>query len=1111
MLYKTETNLKKITMKRSIFTIVFICIFGSLFASPTWDILNKSMAAWNTNEGTSASQAWAVAQGGSAGSAATQQTGYVNFTKTNAGSTARWAWLRPAAALANVTTGTPYSIEVKVRVNSTGIADNASNFEANQIALRLGSKTTAAPIYLRYGDGVTNGSISTTSNGSNAYKLNTSAWQVYRLVFQANHTKYDVYVAGIDEPIFENIAVGTTTDQNGIYFGAESPHRCNMDIEYVKMGTGDFFSMPKISTVDLSRDSHASGTESTVAVTARTAAIANGNKLLVSFVDRNDNVIVAPIEATVTDNVATANIVIPATVADGQYAVKVTANGQINGMDVAPKSVTYEILDPILAQTWNILNRNFSVKAWDMSPVWALEKGGSVAANFVTQQNGYVNVYKTQAYGSGYYAFLNSPEVALLPNTAYTCEVKARVKAIDKNEFPDVIKPTPSEAGGFESNHIAFRLNNKYMSIHLIYGDENTGYIAPHVVDGTGISPSQTIKHALNTSEWHTYRMIFNADNTKYNIYVDGQLVFEDVLVAGKSGSNMAKIGGESWQRCNMDIEYVRMATGDLVSGNKPRIASVALSSDSHIANNSRTIQVTANTSLISDGEKLQVSLVNKNNVDQIAPVEITVNSNKATTNLTIPATVPLGDYAIKVGVAGGKIGDQAIDPKSMQYVVVGASPIDTKILPQVKTVGFVKEMADYKYVAPSKEFIFPSVIDTRKYTVDGKFKNGQAPIDRYYLYYAPHENPGGIFLSTAPSLDGPWTEYSGSTGMTPGTVMDFAWASAQSNIIKNGAERHISACQVVWNEVQNKFVMYFHGPNTTTHYATSDNLVDWTFGASILVSTQFSPISAEASYAKAFEHEIPGLGNKYVILLMNQENQVRKIYWAHSKDGINWTPVTKPLISPDLEYKKVPGTDRKPSYDGGGTGAYGNNISGPYLMERDGRYFVICHGSSDNLLVVEVGKGFDMEVHWGEYILKSDVILNIDGVPTATRPAAPDFHQDDNGRWYMFFEAGSRLGANIAYAKEDDSSTGVHPSAGSDASVAIYPTTVARGQHITVETRNALNLSAEIIDLYGKRISTTKIKDFSGQVCTPVVPGLYFVKVTSNGNLLRTIKLVVK
>lgn len=1087
-------------MKKFSFIITLILFCGNYLFAQTWDILDKSMTDFGTD--------WAVAQGSSAGGVVTQQTGYINFTKTNTAASGNWSWLRPATALADLTNGQAYSIEVKARVNPVGFNDDGSNIEANQISLRLKNKAST-PIYLRYGD-AESGSISTTSSLSTSYKINTSEWQIYRIVFRAD-LKYDVYIDGVEGPIFEGLQGGTNNDQNGIYFGAESRHRCNMDIEYVKMGTGDFFSKPRISSVILSQESHIAGNEVTVSVTANTIAFNNGEKLLFSLVDGNNNVKAGPFEGLVTNNIAAVNIIIPSNVAIGQYTVKVAANGQIGGMDITPKNIPYEVIDPASVETWDVLNRDFSVKAWNAFPSWALEKGASLPIDFVTQKNGYVNINKTQAYGSGYYGFLISPEVTLSANTAYTYEIKARVQAIDKNEFPDTMKPLPSAAGGYESNQIAFRLNNKYMSVHIMHGDENTGYIAAHVIDGTGICPSPTLKYTLNTSEWHVYRMIFNADNTKYDIYVDGELIFKDIMVISKSGTNIAKIGGESWQRCNMDIEYVKMATGDLVIGDKPRIKSVSLSSDSHVANNERTIQVTVNTLFVNNGEKFLASLTDENGIDVATPVEIMVNTNKGSADLSIPSTVPLGKYVIKVAAANGKIGDETIEPRTIQYVVVEKSPLDTKMLPQVKPVGYVKEKADYKYFGPSKEFIFPSIIDTKKYTVDGKFKNGQAPIDRYYLYYSPHENPGGIYLSTASSLDGPWTEYDGTAGMSPGMVMDFDWAAKQSEIVKNGAERHISGCQVVWNEVQNKYLMYFHGPNTTTHYASSEDLINWTFGESILVANQFSVIGAEASYAKVFEHEIPGLGNKYVMLLMNQESQIRRIYWAHSTDGINWIPVTKPLVSPDLNYKKIPGTNIKPNYDGGGTGAYGNNVSGPCLMEKDGRYFVFVHGCTDHLLVVEVGEGFDMEVHWGEYLKNTDAMFTINGNTKPTRIAAPDFIQDDNGKWYMFFEAGGRLDANIGYAKEPDAETSVQ-SVDAESSIFISQSFLNAGQALSVAVVDNMSLSE--LALYGITGNMVYQQSASGSEFTfnvPATAGLYILAVKLDNNTSKEFKILVK
>ena len=36
------------------------------------------------------------------------------------------------------------------------------------------------------------------------------------------------------------------------------------------------------------------------------------------------------------------------------------------------------------------------------------------------------------------------------------------------------------------------------------------------------------------------------------------------------------------------------------------------------------------------------------------------------------------------------------------------------------------------------------------------------SPMGRYYIYYAPHEAPGGINLAYSDNIEGPYTDYSG-------------------------------------------------------------------------------------------------------------------------------------------------------------------------------------------------------------------------------------------------------------------------------------------------------------------------------------------------------------
>jgi hypothetical protein len=73
------------------------------------------------------------------------------------------------------------------------------------------------------------------------------------------------------------------------------------------------------------------------------------------------------------------------------------------------------------------------------------------------------------------------------------------------------------------------------------------------------------------------------------------------------------------------------------------------------------------------------------------------------------------------------------------------------------------------------------------------------------------------------------------------------------------------------------------------------------------------------------------------------------------------------------------------------------------------------------------------------------------------------------------------------------------------------YPSTIGRGEKFTVKAENADKLSVEIIDLSGNRMSHSNINASSGKVYAPVVPGFYFVKITTSEHLVKTSKIIVK
>jgi lysophospholipase L1-like esterase len=304
------------------------------------------MAAWNSNGGSAGNEAWTVFQNAAAGSIATQENGFVNFRKTNVNSSARWAWIKSTTALADLMPDNAYSIEIKARVQPVGLPDVGSYFEANQLALRLGGKNTAAPIYLRYGDGTSGkGLMSTTSGGtSNAYSVNTSVWHVYRWVLHPDHARYDVYLDEMEDPALENITTVVTGDPNGIYVGAESYHRCNIDIEYVKMGTCAFYGKPKIASLALSEHSQSSDISATITATVYTLRIEDYKRLSISLVDDHDQEVVSGVETAVMGNKAEVRLRIPAGLARGRYFVKAFApDGEMGGVAIEPRKMEYRI------------------------------------------------------------------------------------------------------------------------------------------------------------------------------------------------------------------------------------------------------------------------------------------------------------------------------------------------------------------------------------------------------------------------------------------------------------------------------------------------------------------------------------------------------------------------------------------------------------------------------------------------------------------------------------------------------------------------------------------------------------------------------------------------
>lgn len=613
---------------------------------------------------------------------------------------------------------------------------------------------------------------------------------------------------------------------------------------------------------------------------------------------------------------------------------------------------------------WNIINKSMSnIGNWR-------EVGDGNGKVIFNEDEGYANISKSTLSDNeqGKYLWLASPSNLDLPdNEAFTVKIEARV-------------PAPIASGGSEisirTKGIDNNENGRISKIFLTYGDDKTGKVT--AINWNGDNKVVNI----DTTMWHEYTFLIGerdktTGNRSFDLYIDDNKVFEKIDAAKMKDGDLVRLGADVGNLCNLDVKSVQIGNGTILPEKRKEISEVTLSSYTHKEGSENTIRTSIKTNLVDDGTVFEALLVDSKNI----PVsgirnEGTIINNQGEINLILPDSLKIGTYYVQVKFDN-------ISRNSDQYIIT--ENLEAPVFPTFYSIDEIIKIDDYKY-NPTKEFNFPSIVDTKVHPIENS-------IDRYYMFYAPHDAPAGICLATAPTLDGPWTEY----GSNP--LISNSWESENGNYYYNVT--HVSSPDVMWNSTYNKYFMYFHGENNVTRYATSDDLVNWTYGGECVRANDFSPTGkglTESSYARVVEHEIPGLDNKYIMTIMiNNTANMRKIYYAHSKDGIDWTPVKEALVSPDSD----------PNMN------YAGNISGAYFMEWEGRYYIMCHGSTGNMYSVEVGESLDKEIHWGVFYDSSD------SYPDYARSGAPVFIQDDEGVWHMFYEGGKRLHANIIHAKE--------------------------------------------------------------------------------------------
>jgi len=294
--------------------------------------------------------------------------------------------------------------------------------------------------------------------------------------------------------------------------------------------------------------------------------------------------------------------------------------------------------------------------------------------------------------------------------------------------------------------------------------------------------------------------------------------------------------------------------------------------------------------------------------------------------------------------------------------------------LPVFKHHSIVLDYKDLKY-NPCNDVIIPSVIRT---------EHLDKPLGKYYLYYAPHNAPGGICLAYADRLEGPWKEYEANP------IIRKDWAP-------HHRVSHVSGPEAVWIEEEKKLFLYYHGENDITRFATSANGIDFQYEGVAVTAAMFDR-NNEASYARVFRYALPGRDNRWIMLLMGNCQGTRNIYIASSKDGRTWEPRREPLLTPP------PGTSQ---------------VAQAWYLPWQGKQYLIYHAHEArdetyaSLHVSEVDADFEQTKHLGVFYDRTS--LSPDNVAQMSPCLVAE-----GSRLYLFTNVGPRLNQKIALAIAD-------------------------------------------------------------------------------------------
>ena len=297
-------------------------------------------------------------------------------------------------------------------------------------------------------------------------------------------------------------------------------------------------------------------------------------------------------------------------------------------------------------------------------------------------------------------------------------------------------------------------------------------------------------------------------------------------------------------------------------------------------------------------------------------------------------------------------------------YSTQGAGP-----LPEFTLKGVALHPEGLSW-APTGELEHPTVIK-----MEGHVEN---PLDRYYLYYAPHKHVG-IGMAYSDSVEGPWKEH-------------------QGNPVLEGP----AAPDIRWIEERGKFYMWGHRANKRSELWISDDGLHFEYKG---VSVDAKNIGTRnASYTRVYEYPLKRYGSKYIMLYSGfiEERGIQCVWLAHSRDAEHWTQLKTPLVEP------VAGENY--------------TIYCASLLQQEGRNFILYQDHTGwrggNIKYVEVDRELNPVGDKGERFVLMDPPPALD-----ERYRSAEFYLED-GTLYMYSGASSKPRVYVyATAEAEDAS----------------------------------------------------------------------------------------